>query len=382
MADVLITGGAGFIGGYLSRFLIRCGLRVRILDCLSQQVHGVLPRGLEWLDDKNIQFIRGTINDRQTVQAAITDVKYVVHLAAETGTGQSMYEISRYNSVNTQGTALLLDCLVNGNYKSVKRFVLASSRSVYGEGAYFCDTCADNLGRISPHSRSEMDLLNGNWEPRCSVCSNQLRPIPTREDDPVMPASIYAATKLAQEDLVRIACNSIGIEYAILRFQNVYGEGQSLKNPYTGILSIFSNRIRRRLEIPIFEDGCESRDFVHVEDVVQSITACINLKHGPNQVVNVGSGAQTTVIEVASQLMNALNIKVPLKITSEFRIGDIRHNCADISKLKSVLGVVPKIALKDGLARFVTWVASQPEFDDGLEKANSELKRKNLMKSK
>lgn len=376
---VLITGGAGFIGSHLVKHLLTSGYLIRVLDPLSPQVHGALPRNLEWLDDNRIVFMRGSVTDRGILSTALIGADYVVHLAAETGTGQSMYEIERYNHVNVQGTAILLDILANQPNHSIKRIVLASSRSVYGEGAYICSQCADELGRLSPGSRSSSQLSMHQWEPVCPRCSGKLSAVPTREVDDIKPSSIYASTKFAQEELIRIGCDALGVGHAILRLQNVYGEGQSLNNPYTGILSIFSTRIRRGLDLPIFEDGLETRDFVHVEDVVRAMHACLSSDQPINRVVNVGSGVGTSVIDIAEQLVQSFGGTSKTRISSEYRIGDIRHNVADISRLIELLPEGPKVKLSEGLNRFVNWVKTQPLPEDQLERANSELRERKLM---
>jgi dTDP-L-rhamnose 4-epimerase len=379
MEKVLITGGAGFIGRHLARHLINSGFVVRILDNLGKQIHGAIPIDLEWLSDDRIEFMRGSVTERTDVEAALEGVTQVVHLAAETGTGQSMYELVRYNEVNSQGTAMLLDILANRHDHGIRRIVLSSSRSVYGEGAYTCVHCGPQNGRILPLARNGAQLAAHNWEPLCPVCSNNLTAVPTREDDTIRPASIYAATKFAQEELVRVACEALSIDYAILRLQNVYGEGQSLKNPYTGILSIFSTRIRRGLDLPIFEDGNETRDFVHVEDVARAMHACLVSSDPINQIINVGSGYGTSVYAIAQQLVVSLNGNVSLKITKEYRLGDIRHNVADVTKLHKLLQGGARITVKEGLDRFANWVRTQPLPPDQLEKANNELRLRKLM---
>ncbi len=378
MSLVLITGGAGFIGSYLSKCLLKQGFEIRILDSLEPQIHGVLPVGLDWLKNEKIDFIRGSVADRGVVEKALAGVDVLIHLAAETGTGQSMYEIERYNNVNSQSTALILDLLTNDKELNVKKFILSSSRSVYGEGAYKCLSCDDGT-RYHPSARGYEQLRQGVWDPICFRCSTPLRAIPTIEEDKISPASIYAATKCAQEDLVRICCGAIEVDYAILRFQNVYGEGQSLNNPYTGILSIFSTRIRRGLELTLFEDGEESRDFVHVEDVCGAICAAVSAKQSIDGVINIGSGIATSVAEVAQKLSAYLNIEVPIRVTGEYRVGDIRHNFADIEKMKGILGYEPKVTLDSGLERFCRWVLTQPLPEDLLEQANEELRARKLM---
>lgn len=375
---VLVTGGAGFIGSHLVPALVSMGHEVRVLDNLFPQIHGALPQGLGWLEGNGIDFVRGSVCDRAVLTAALKGVDAVVHLAAETGTGQSMYEVSRYSEVNVGGTANLLDVLTNEPGLQVKRVVLASSRSIYGEGAYVCETCADGL-RHAPDPRSPEELAAHRWEPVCPACGWALAAVPTRESDAVKPASIYAATKYAQEDLVRIGCSSLGIGYVILRLQNVYGEGQSLNNPYTGILSIFSTRVRRGLHLPIFEDGLETRDFVHVEDVANAFISGLTSAELANCVINVGSGERTTVLEIATHLSEAFGAPPDLKTTAQFRVGDIRHNCADIGRLKAILAYSPKVTLAEGMQRFASWVKTQDLPEDRLDKANEELRARKLM---
>ena len=374
---VLVTGGLGFIGLNLTRDLVRFGDHVVILDNLSAQIHGTLPQLQDpILESPQVKVIRGDVTDVLAVSRSIVGVDAIVHLAAETGTAQSMYEVAHYNRVNSQGTAILLDCLVNSSHQ-VKRFVLASSRSIYGEGAYQCANC----GVVYPASRTLETLMAREWELYCPSCHRPIDPIPTPESAKIQPASVYAATKFAQEELVRISCAALGISAIILRFQNVYGAGQSLNNPYTGILSIFSTRIRRGFPLPIFEDGCESRDFVHVSDVVHAVRLGLKLEMQESQVVNVGSGVASSVFEVA-QLLHALlggdERSLPVT-TGEFRVGDIRHCYADVSRLAQVLVLTPKIELATGLREFSEWVLEQPLPEDKLDQANAELRSRRMM---
>jgi dTDP-L-rhamnose 4-epimerase len=375
VAQILITGGAGFIGTHLTRLALAAGHRVRILDNLSPQIHGE-PANFE--PQVGAEFIRGDVNSRADLGAAIEGVDTIVHLAAETGTGQSMYEIDRYYRVNVQGTALLCDLLANDPH-SVRKFILASSRSVYGEGAYLCRSCDPAGVRRFPSARSLQQLAAHRWTSPCPICGGAIEPTATREDDPVAPASIYAATKLAQEQLIRIACSGLAIPYAILRFQNVFGEGQALSNPYTGILSIFSTRIRLGLPLPIFEDGEESRDFVHVEDVVAAVLQCVEQQAIVDVTLNVGSGRAVSILSIARLLAKTMGSPIEPHITGEYRVGDIRHNFADISSLENTAGVRPAVSLESGLRRFTDWVAGQPIPQDQLDRANAELKTRKLM---
>jgi dTDP-L-rhamnose 4-epimerase len=374
--SILITGGAGFIGTHLSRLAVSAGHSVTVLDNLSEQIHGPNPH---YEPLRGVEFQQGDVTIRSDLANSLSGIDTVVHLAAETGTGQSMYEIERYYHVNVQGTALLLDILANGRH-SVQNIVLASSRSVYGEGAYFCAGCDRAPKRCIPKARSPQQLANHDWAPRCPDCGGEVLPTATREDDRLSPASIYAATKLAQEDMVRVAASSLDIPHTILRFQNVFGEGQSLNNPYTGILSIFSTRIRLGLPLPIFEDGEETRDFVHVEDVASAVLRCIERPSSPEGLtLNVGSGSPTSIMEVARLLCRIMQANTEPQITGQYRVGDIRHNFANVSKLAQATGFRPAVSLQEGMQRFCDWVCTQPIPQDLLDKANAELKARNLM---
>lgn len=375
MTQLLITGGAGFIGTHLARLSLAAGHHVRILDNLSPQIHG---DGSGFRPQSGAEFVRGDITVRNDVERALEGIETVVHLAAETGTGQSMYEIDRYYRVNVQGTALLFDILANSPH-AVRNVILASSRSVYGEGAYLCRTCDPAGVRRFPPSRSPMQLAAHEWTSPCPVCGGPLEAVATREDDRLSPASIYAATKLAQEDMVRVACGALGIAFSILRFQNVFGEGQSLRNPYTGILSIFSTRIRLGQSLPIFEDGEETRDFVHVEDVAAAVLRCAEAPVAEGVTLNVGRGEAVSIMDVARLLVKVMKSDIDPYVSAQYRVGDIRHNFADISALERVLGLRPSISLEEGMRRFCDWVATQPIPQDLLDKANAELKARKLM---
>jgi dTDP-L-rhamnose 4-epimerase len=379
---VLITGGLGFIGLTLARTLVRRGMTVRLLDNLSPQIHGVDPQFelVALLDKHLVEVMRGDVCQRRDWVSALRDVSSVVHLAAETGTGQSMYRIGDYTSTNVLGTALMLDVLANDRH-DVKKLVLASSRSVYGEGAYECSLC----GLVYPPMRSLGSLQASQWEPLCPCCSGSVQPVATPETARTSPASVYAATKLAQEDLVRIVANALGIPFLVFRLQNVYGEGQSLNNPYTGILSIFSNRIRQGKEILLFEDGRESRDFVHVSDVAEAMTLGLTSEGGDGLTMNVGSGEQVSVEMIARSLMRQFHSSAPVIVSGQYRLGDIRHNFADMSVIRRCLAFSPKMTLEKGISRFVHWVKTQPIVqngaEDGLDRANRELIERGLMKA-
>jgi dTDP-L-rhamnose 4-epimerase len=373
--NVLITGGAGFIGQTLTRALLRHGAKVRILDNFSQQIHAaaVLPRDVA----DHVDVIRADVRDRDELKRALSDVETVVHLAAETGTGQSMYEIERYFSVNVQGTAILLDLLQNDDCgKRLRGIVLASSRAVYGEGAY---TCAAH-GMVFPAQRTRELMSASAFEPVCPDCESPVSLLPTPESAPFMPMSMYGLTKQVQEQAVLLFARTRGINGFGLRYQNVYGPGQSLKNPYTGILAVFSNLARQNQGIEIYEDGLESRDFVYIDDVVEATIRSINYTRNFVGALNVGSGQATSVMNVAQEIKAYFDSRSTIKVTGAYRMGDIRHNIADVSRLEQVLGFVPGVPFKQGLANFLGWAAEQaPEDKAAYLRSVSELAAHGLM---
>jgi dTDP-L-rhamnose 4-epimerase len=373
---VLVTGGAGFIGSWLVASLLKDGHGVTVVDNLNPQIHGMLPQpDVDWLrENRGVEFVRADVRDSVVMDKALAKVDAVVHLAAETGTGQSMYQIAYYYDVNQQATAALFEAIAT-RHRHIRRVVLASSRSVYGEGAYSLD------GRlVVPGSRSAARMTLGEFEP-LGPNGETLKLIGTPEDAPPSPSSIYAATKLANEQLGRICAEAYGITVAALRFQNVYGERQSLRNPYTGILSIFSNRMRQNLPINLFEDGLESRDFVHVSDVVRGITLALEADLPAFTVANVGSGEPTSVMRVAETLNRLLESRSELQVTGDFRVGDIRHCYADLSNVRSLLGFSPAVDLETGLRAFCDWVVTQSIGEDRSAQAMAELTKLGLSKS-
>ena len=373
---ILISGGLGFIGMEVAKLLVKKGRRVLLFDNLSPQIHGAVPNlsTLSLLRSANVEVVRGDVCRPDGWEAVLADVGCVVHLAAETGTAQSMYEISRYTETNVGGTASLLNYLANHKH-NVDKIILASSRSVYGEGAYLCAVC----GPVFPSMRSEEMFRCKRWQPECPTCKGVITATATREDAKTAPSSIYAATKLAQEDLVRIAGKALGIPTVIFRFQNVYGEGQSLKNPYTGILSIFSNQLRCGKTVNLYEDGQESRDFVHVSDVAHAVVLAITVDGANGYTLNVGSGLPTTVERIALLLSERLGSNARPIISGQYRIGDIRHGYADTSAIYKQLEFAPEISLEQGLDRFVAWVKQQPVEPDRLDAATQELVSRGLM---
>ena len=297
---VLITGGAGFIGSHIALQLIEKGYDVTVLDNLLAQIHGDNPEKTSPLycsvKDKT-RFIKADVCDREALKSAISDADYIIHLAAETGTGQSMYEIKRYVDVNIGATALLLDILTNTKHH-VKRVVVAESRAIYGEGKYYCEKCGD----VYPTERKDEDMSRGDFECHCPKCGGRLVLVATTEDSAIHPSSVYGIGKQVQGQLVHLICKNIGIESVSFRYQNVYGPGQSLANPYTGILSIFSTRIKNHKDINIFEDGKETRDFVYIDDVINATIAGMEVPEANGLVFNVGTGVATDVLTVAQTL--------------------------------------------------------------------------------
>lgn len=344
---------------------------ITVLDSLTEQVHGPRPEasGLFRRIRGKCRFIRGDLRDSAALRAALPGNDCVLHLAAETGTGQSMYELRRYCEANVTGTAALLEAAAE---QGVKKLVLASSRAVYGEGKYLCDDC----GAVYPPPRSAKRLRRGDFGMYCPRCGRSVRPLPTDEESPARPASVYACTKLAQEQLVRTVCTAIGAEYTILRFQNVYGPGQSLHNPYTGILSLFTARLLADLPVDVFEDGRESRDFIHVRDISAGVIAALSAGNG--SVINLGSGQAVGVLEAAEKLRGLCRSRGEVRVTGEGRLGDIAHCRADIRRAEVLLGFRPRIALDEGLAELCRWAASERYDPDGYDRSLAELRERGM----
>lgn len=378
MSRVLITGGAGFIGSNIAIKLINKGYQVTVLDSLSEQIHGSKPEETSplYLSIKDkVDFIKGDVNSRSDWEKSIKGVEYVIHLAAETGTGQSMYEIEKYVDTNIGGTALLLDILTNSKHH-VKRVVVAESRAIYGEGKYHCSKCGD----VYPNERADDDMAKGDFECKCPKCGGEVELVETTEDSAIHPSSVYGISKQVQGQLVHLVCKSIGIESVSFRYQNVYGPGQSLSNPYTGILSIFSTRIKNGNGINIFEDGKETRDFVYIEDVVDATILGMKVSAANGYVFNIGTGVATNVLTVANTLCEKYSVNVPISVSGNYRLGDIRHNYADITLARQILGFEPKWAFADGIAQFCKWVDGQAVQEDNYEASIEEMKKKGLYK--
>lgn len=379
MKNVLITGGAGFIGSNIARKLLDQGYNVTVLDNLSPQIHGDNPEKTSPLYcsiKHRVCFIQGSVTSKADWIKALEGVEAVIHLAAETGTGQSMYEIEKYVGVNIGGTAILLDLLTNTPH-SVKRVIVAESRAIYGEGRYWSD---EMNTYVYPVERPDQTMSQGDFEVKYPGCSQPLKLVATTEDSAIHPNSVYGITKQVQGQLVHLVCKSIGIESISFRYQNVYGPGQSLSNPYTGILSIFSTRIKNGNGINIFEDGRETRDFVYIDDVVDATILGLTTVGVSGIAFNIGTGVATDVITVANTLKKHYGADVFVEISGNYRLGDIRHNYADISLARNLLGFVPKWSFDEGIAKFVEWVNQQEVQQDKYEDSIEEMKRKGLYK--
>ncbi|MEH3124156.1 MAG: NAD-dependent epimerase/dehydratase family protein [Sphingomonas phyllosphaerae] len=369
---IMVTGGLGFIGQALAKRLETAGHDVILIDSLTPQIHGTLPT-LKAPD--GVAVTRLDVRDIARHVDLVDGCDAVYHLAAETGTAQSMYRVQEYVAVNELGTAALIEAIAASKTRP-KRVILASSRSVYGEGAYTTPARPDIL--VQPDPRTPDQLARNNWEPQ-TAAGETLRAVATPEDLPFSPGSIYAATKASQELLLRAAGPALGFKPVIFRFQNVYGEGQSLQNPYTGIISIFFNRARQGMTIPIYEDGLESRDFIHIQDIVDGLLAALEADLPNGATMNLGAGEATTVLGLVEELLKAGSFDVPVKVTGQYRVGDIRHCFADITRASSLIGFKPKITLSEGLARFCMWAGAQPVHEDRLEQASAELRARKLM---
>lgn len=374
--NVLITGGAGFIGQHTANRLIDMGHRVYILDNLSEQIHGCDPDAVK----KHIrgELIFGDIRDRAALEEAFSnDIDVIYHFAAETGTGQSMYAISAYTDVNIQGTAALLNYIQENKLSGkLKKIIVASSRAVYGEGAYFCS----DHGEVYPDMRKEIDISDKKFGNRCPVCAAELKLLPTNEYAPYKPVSIYGLTKQVQEQMILMFAANSNIQAYSLRYQNVYGPGQSLLNPYTGILAVFSNLARNGSDINIFEDGLESRDFVYIEDVVRANLLCLQDSSSFSGALNIGTGVSITVNEVAKLINEFFDSQSKLQISGMYRLGDIRHNKADVSKAMAMINFTSSVPFREGLQRFLDWACLQKvPANYGFESSITELKHKGLM---
>lgn len=368
--SILVTGGAGFIGSHLVRNLLADQESVTILDSFEPQVHGPRPPVPK---SKRLRVVNADIRDRRALALELRKADAVVHLAAAVGVGQSQYQIGKFVDVNLNGTATLLDILANQKHR-VRRIVVAGSMSSYGEGPFHCKRC----GRVRPGLRSSADMRRGRWEPFCPTCRSLLRPLATLESDRFEATSIYAVTKMAQEELVLNYGTAYAVPSIALRFFNVYGPGQSLSNPYTGAAAIFMSRFKNGNAPIVYEDGLQSRDFVSVHDVVQAIRLSLKKTMMNRRIFNVGTGIATSILDLALVIGGLTGSKVAPKAVHKFRTGDVRHCYADIGAIRESLGYRPKVALGDGLRELVDWAGSV-EAKDMFDHAQRELVRRGLV---
>jgi dTDP-L-rhamnose 4-epimerase len=369
MRQVLITGGAGFIGSHLADELLARGYRVRALDNLSPQVHGESAARPAYLNP-DVDLVIGDVRDPAAVRRALRGVDIVCHLAAAVGVGQSMYEIAHYTDVNNGGTAVLLEALVA---QPVSRLVVASSMSLYGEGLYRASDGSLTIGAertLDQLRAAEWDLQDSHGAP--------LTPVPTPEDKVPAIASVYALSKFDQERLCLMIGRAYGIPTVALRLFNTFGTRQALSNPYTGVLAIFASRLLNGRPPSIFEDGCQQRDFVNVHDVARAFRLAIEAPEASSGVFNVGSGHAVTIREVAERMAAVLGREyVGMEITGKYRVGDIRHCVADITRAREVLGYCPQVSFEDGLVELADWLDGQ-QADDRVAEASAALSARGL----
>ena len=370
---VLVTGGAGYIGSHLVDALVAREYRVTVLDNLEPQVH----RSGTWPSyaNANARYVRGDVRDRAVFEPLVLASDAVVHFGAAVSIGQSMYQVDRYVDVNTRGTALLLDILVNTNHH-VQKVLVASSIGVYGEGAYFCRL----HGSVAPTIRPESQLAARDWEQRCPVCHEHLASLPTPEDKALYRDNIYSMTKYHQEEMVLLIGKTYGIPAVAPRFFNVYGPRQSLSNPYAGVAAIWLSRLLNDRQPIVFEDGGQLRDFVSIHDVVACLVLMLETPGADFLPVNVGSGETVTILEIATTLNRVLGKSIEPQITQSGRKFDIRHNTADITRARSTLGYAPRVSLADGMSELVEWAKTTPDVaNDFFDKALDELQQKGLL---
>lgn len=366
---ILVTGGCGFIGSHLVDRLVTDGHEVRVLDSLEYQVHeGKIPDYL----NPGAEYIFGDIRDEEILRRVIADVDVIFHQAAAIGVGQSMYEIKKYTDINIMGTAKLLDVLVNENHH-VSKLIVASSMSIYGEGAYRCDDC----GVVYPRLRASEQLKNKDWEVKCPRCQRPAERMATSEDKPSFPTSVYAITKRDQEEMCLIIGKAYGLPTVALRYFNVYGPRQSLNNPYTGVAAIFSSRVKNDKQPLIFEDGLQSRDFIDVKDVVQANLLAMGRDEANYEVFNVGTGKPTSILDIADLLIELYGKELKPEVVNKYRTGDIRHCYADISKIRK-LGFEPRGDLEQGMRELAAW-GDAIKAEDRTEQAQRELRERGLV---
>ena len=375
LEKVLVTGGAGFIGSHTVDLLIDNEYEAIIVDNLEPQVHGKEQNKPDYVN-KKAKFIQHDIQDKKFLTKIISEVDAVIHLAALVGVGQSMYQIDRYIDANTKATAILLDVLAKKEH-NVQKLIVASSMSIYGEGSYYCEQCKTE---VYPDLRSQQQLKKQQWDQLCPNCNSILKPLPTDEEKPLIPTSIYAQSKRHQEEMSLLIGKTYDIPTVALRYFNVYGSRQSLSNPYTGACAIFTSRILNNKPPYIFEDGNQKRDFINVKDIAKANLLALENSKADYKAINIGTGKPISIIELAETLIKLYN-KPDLKpnISNEYRKGDIRHCYANITKAQKLLNFKPTITLQEGLTELAGWAKTHGwDAIDLFDKALKELKEKQL----
>jgi dTDP-L-rhamnose 4-epimerase len=376
---ILLIGGAGFIGSRTAIRLLEAGHDPVVMDSFDPQIHG--EAGLGHVADlrRLMPVVTGDTRDRVALDRCLRECDAVYYFPASTGTGQSMYRMGEYCDVNVRGAGVFADALL-AHRSRISMVVVSSSRAVYGEGAALCH----EHGRVFPRSRKAIDLGAGRFDAVCPRCAKPVEALSSREDDSYGPVSIYGITKLAQEMVIANAAAAAGVPSVVFRYQNVYGPGQSLKNPYTGILSIFAQLLLAGEKINVFEDGMPTRDFIHVDDVVEynvrALTADI---HGP-VTLNVGTGNRSTICDLIHALGRALGVDPFQSVTGDYRIGDIRHAVADTERLFSTLGRIDFKGLEDGVKDFIAWVDGQKltgSANESFRKSLEEMRAQGLLRT-
>jgi dTDP-L-rhamnose 4-epimerase len=366
---ILVTGGAGFIGSHLVDRLVQEKHDVVVIDSLEPQVH--LGKKPDYLNPE-VKYVFKDVRDEKALLPLLKDAEVIFHEAAAVGVGQSMYEIAKYVDTNVMGTARLLDLLVNKE-NSVRKLIVASSMSIYGEGTYECEKC----GIVYPELRSEKQMKKREWEMKCPGCGKSVKPVPTKEDKPLRPTSVYAVSKRDQEELCLSVGRAYGIPTVALRYFNVYGPRQSLSNPYTGVAAIFSSRIKNGNPPVVFEDGAQSRDFIYVDDIAMANVFVMKEKGADYKALNVGTGKPVRILDIASTLAKLYGKKISPSIANKFRSGDIRHCFSDISMIRK-LGFEPKTNFEDGMRKLVDW-GKRAKAIDKVEEATRELVARGLV---
>ena len=374
MERVLVSGGAGFIGSHIVDLLVSEGYQVVVIDNLEPQVHGEERKKPEYLNPE-AEFIFGDMRDKELVDSVVSRVDAVIHQSALVGVGQSMYQVDRYVLGNDGSSAVLLQSVIEHRDK-IKKLVVASSMSIYGEGRYICPKC----GPVAPGTRKLEQLLERKWELVCDTCGNELKPAPTDEAKPTICESVYAVTKKTTEELFLVVGGAYQIPTVALRYFNVYGPRQALSNPYTGLLAIVASRVLNKKPPIIFEDGNQTRDFVNVRDIARANLLALRWQGEGQVVVNIGTGRALSVNEAVWGVINGLDGKVEPEITGRFRVGDIRHCYADTRRAKEILGFEAEIKFEQGVGEFLDWARKQEGVLDLADRCLRELEERGLVK--